>query len=112
MNTFGRLDHYFKKAKSNKIQFKGLCHDCGKEVYIKVDQDGKELIIKGGAVYFPKNYDFFVKCDECYMKDPTLRDYQDCDVYSRVVGYLRPVGNWNAGKQAEWDKRVDYQPAE
>jgi len=75
VNTFGRLDNYLKEAKSNKIQFKELCHDCGKEIYVKVDQDGKELIIKGGEVYFPKNYDFFVKCEECYMKDPTLKDY-------------------------------------
>ena len=30
-----------------------------------------------------------------------------CEVYSRVVGYLRPVIQWNRGKQAEWtDRRV------
>lgn len=28
-----------------------------------------------------------------------------CEVYSRVVGYLRPVDQWNAGKQAEFDNR-------
>lgn len=31
-----------------------------------------------------------------------------CEVYSRVVGYLRPVGQWNAGKQAEFDLRETY----
>ena len=28
-----------------------------------------------------------------------------CEVYSRVVGYLRPVGNWNEGKEAEFHDR-------
>ena len=28
-----------------------------------------------------------------------------CEVYSRVVGYLRPVSQWNAGKQAEFSQR-------
>ena len=28
-----------------------------------------------------------------------------CEVYSRVVGYFRPVANWNAGKQIEFEER-------
>jgi ribonucleoside-triphosphate reductase len=34
-----------------------------------------------------------------------------CEVYSRVVGYLRPVDQWNDGKQAEFDLRHTYQVA-
>lgn len=30
---------------------------------------------------------------------------QECEVYSRVVGYLRPVSQWNDGKQAEYNER-------
>ena len=30
------------------------------------------------------------------------------EVYSRVVGYLRPVDQWNAGKQAEFQERVPF----
>ncbi len=33
---------------------------------------------------------------------------QRCEVYSRVVGYIRPVSQWNIGKQAEWSDRVMY----
>lgn len=30
-----------------------------------------------------------------------------CEVYSRVCGYIRPVDQWNIGKQAEFsDRRV------
>ncbi len=28
-----------------------------------------------------------------------------CEVYSRIVGYLRPVDQWNNGKRAEYDDR-------
>ena len=31
-----------------------------------------------------------------------------CEVYSRIVGYLRPVQNWNAGKQGEFAERVVF----
>jgi ribonucleoside-triphosphate reductase len=30
----------------------------------------------------------------------------ECEVYSRVVGYLRPVSQWNVGKQAEFADRA------
>lgn len=31
-----------------------------------------------------------------------------CEVYSRVVGYLRPLRNWNKGKLQEFKERVNY----
>lgn len=31
-----------------------------------------------------------------------------CEVYSRVVGYIRPVNQWNEGKQAEYGDRVEF----
>lgn len=33
------------------------------------------------------------------------------EVYSRVVGFLRPVSQWNKGKQAEFDMREHYDNA-
>ena len=32
----------------------------------------------------------------------------ECEVYSRVVGYLRPVKQWNLGKQQEFEDRKVY----
>ena len=32
----------------------------------------------------------------------------NCEVYSRVVGYLRPVSQWNGGKQAEFNMRKTF----
>lgn len=31
-----------------------------------------------------------------------------CEVYSRVVGYHRPVQNWNKGKKAEFEDRTAF----
>jgi anaerobic ribonucleoside-triphosphate reductase len=31
-----------------------------------------------------------------------------CEVYSRIVGYLRPVQDWNKGKQQEFAERKPY----
>jgi ribonucleoside-triphosphate reductase (formate) len=40
-------------------------------------------------------------CPKCVIKQP-------CEVYSRVVGYLRPVQQWNEGKQKEYKDRKVY----
>jgi len=31
-----------------------------------------------------------------------------CEIFSRVVGYLRPVSNWHKSKQQEFKDRVVY----
>lgn len=49
------------------------------------------------------------KCPKCAAKGKE----QECIVYSRIVGYLRPVNQWNDGKVAEFadrklfDKRLE-----
>lgn len=43
-------------------------------------------------------------CPECLREKKKTR----CEVYSRVVGYLRPVSQWNAGKQQEFEDRKTY----
>ena len=35
-----------------------------------------------------------------------------CEVYSRVVGYYRPVQDWNSGKQEEYQQRHQHSPEE
>lgn len=31
-----------------------------------------------------------------------------CEIYSRVVGYFRPVANWNLGKKQEFSDRLAF----
>lgn len=33
-----------------------------------------------------------------------------CERYSRVVGYFRPVGQWNVGKREEFENRKTFVP--
>ncbi|WP_205739262.1 anaerobic ribonucleoside-triphosphate reductase [Halocella sp. SP3-1] len=33
---------------------------------------------------------------------------QRCEVYSRVVGFLTPVSQWNVGKKEEFKDRENY----
>ncbi|MBC7074173.1 ribonucleoside triphosphate reductase [Candidatus Parcubacteria bacterium] len=40
-------------------------------------------------------------CPKCTIKQP-------CEVYSRIVGYYRPVQQWNLGKQQEFDQRKEF----
>jgi ribonucleoside-triphosphate reductase len=37
------------------------------------------------------------------------KERQPCEVYSRIVGYLRPVKQWNDGKKEEFEDRKNFQ---
>ena len=41
------------------------------------------------------------ECPKCTIQQP-------CEVYSRIVGYLRPVRQWNEGKKKEFKDRKEY----
>ena len=76
------------------------CHDCGK------------LLKKGDSVVVydleEQGGETFYKCDQCYEKNETLENFQNCEVYARIVGYIRPVGQWNAGKAEEFCDRKEF----
>lgn len=78
-------------------QEKAVCHDCKK-------------ILKEGEKCVP--YDAldktFFKCAACYQQDSVLRNYQDTEVYSRIVGYIRPTRQWNVGKAQEYRDRKEF----
>lgn len=75
------------------------CHDCGKT-------------LKKGAEYMPYeiNAETKAKCRSCYETKPELANFQETEVYSRVVGYIRPVKQWNKGKHQEFCDRLEYAP--
>jgi anaerobic ribonucleoside-triphosphate reductase len=33
-----------------------------------------------------------------------------CQTFSRVNGWYTPITQWNKGKVAEWNDRVEYEP--
>ena len=42
------------------------------------------------------------ECPQCHEKT---------EVYSRIVGYLRPIATWNNGKKQEFEERMPFSPA-
>jgi len=46
-------------------------------------------------------YGEHIECPKCKDQGQIIK----CEVYSRIVGYLRPVDQWNNGKQAEYYNR-------
>ena len=76
---------------------KKQCHDCGSKNNLKhlvYEEDRKEI-----DVY---------KCEECFEKSESLSNYKRCECYSRIVGYLRPVRDWNKAKSLEFEERETF----
>ncbi len=42
------------------------------------------------------------------MSNDNVKGRTKCEIYSRVVGYLRPVQQWNDGKMEEFNDRVTF----
>ncbi|MCX6721738.1 MAG: hypothetical protein NTY04_00900 [Candidatus Staskawiczbacteria bacterium] len=95
----------------NAENVNNVCHDCKKEIIVEGDA------IKNG-VYL--SYDLpaqagnsgkivnIFKCNECFEKNKALTNFQECEVYSRVVGYIRPVQQWHKGKKQEYGERQEF----
>ena len=52
-----------------------------------------------------ENYTYRV--DEAYVKCPHC--HKLTNIYSRIVGYFRPIQQWNLGKKTEFYKRKNYE---
>jgi len=50
--------------------------------------------------------------DKGMSDDEIMKEFEvhgtECEIYSRVVGFFRPVKAWNAGKQEEYKDRVEF----
>jgi len=80
------------------------------------DAEACKLLVKRIAENFRLPYytitpTFSVCIDHGYINGEQFKCPQ-CgrltEVYSRVVGYLRPVQNWNEGKREEYRQRLEY----
>lgn len=47
--------------------------------------------------------------DKEKASEKTAENKVPCEVYSRIVGYLRPVQNWNLGKKEEFKDRKVFE---
>jgi anaerobic ribonucleoside-triphosphate reductase len=90
-----KLQYYGK----NKKMSKHICHDCKKELSFGEEFVRYEAAVEGKDA---------IKCKECYQASPVLKNFQPCDVYSRVVGFHTPTRRWNDAKAEEWKDRKTY----
>jgi ribonucleoside-triphosphate reductase len=68
----------------------------------------------GCQPWLKKNY-LYIKT-ACFVAVDGLRgifmntkmERTPCEVYSRVVGYIRPITQWNKGKRAEYADRKEF----
>jgi len=88
------------------------CIDCGKKFDIEIERTSEtSLNITGGIMAKNTNsklgpMEWMFKCMECYQLEPLFIGGNE--VYSRVVGYLRPIKMWNNAKQEEYKLRKEY----
>jgi len=112
MNKNALFDLFEAYPEADTIQWEGPCHDCGEIVTViaALVPEGDGIEMTGGAVYDLRDVatvedEFKIKCDACFEKEKSLVGFQPTECYSRVVGYLRPVKQFNPGKQAEYKDR-------
>ena len=99
-----------KNAEINKF-----CHDCGEPMSVEGDEikNGVFLVYDLSAQTGSAGEKINVfKCNDCYAKNKALTNFQECEVYSRVVGYIRPVQQWHKGKKQEFAERQEFVPKE
>ncbi len=83
-----------------------------------IEKDSCSILVKKIASQFTLPYftitPTFSICEEHgYLKDEQKicpKCHKATEVYSRVVGYLRPVKDWNLGKQSEFNDRKVFVP--
>ncbi len=104
------ITELFKESQVPCIELIGKCQVCKKEVKLVIFQsdimvpDGNGGMIVGDGWNDKPEF----KCSECLERDRNLISPTRCEVFSRVCGYLRPIANWNRGKQAEKVMRKDF----
>ena len=111
--TWRWIQELFDKHEAEQVaylDFSGICHDCRGPAAVTVHRfnDGK-IEVNGGAIHKIRQSDFpYFKCEHCLEADPVFRNFQPCEVFTRVVGYMRPVKQWNKGKKAEYAIRKNF----
>jgi len=68
------------------------------------DTEGREL---GGECVIGRSFPADCTC-AAYDPVPPDEERTPCEIWTRVMGYHRPVANFNAGKRAEHEERCYF----
>lgn len=108
-NTKEFINKLFKESGKPCIELKGKCQKCKGEVSVVIFKEGMEVSGNGGVVVgdqWDSKPEF--KCAKCLEEDNGVISPTHCEVFSRVVGYLRPVKGYNQGKKEEFKLRKNF----
>ena len=72
------------------------CMDCGREFDIVLERTGPDQIEIKSGVIGKRDGEYLFKCPECFKEDQNFG--QNCEIYSRVVGNIRPVKRWKPAR--------------
>lgn len=86
------------------------CEDCCKPFDINLERTSSNQIDITNGVIGNRAGQYLFKCPTCYALDKSFGT--PCDIYSRVVGFYRPVNGWNNAKQEEFKLRKEYKMPE
>jgi hypothetical protein len=118
--TQDELLEMLDEQKTHILDFQGKCHSCQSEIIVSAGVetfDGQDMLfIHGGGICKVEEYNSEEKydkilliCPDCYETDKYLKNWKRCEVFSRIVGYMRPVDSWNKAKQHEFDMRKTFE---
>ena len=108
-STMKFIKGLLKESGVKCIELKGKCQSCERVVSIVIWEEGFEIEGNGGVIVGKAWNDMpEFKCSECLERDHGMISPQRTEIFSRVCGYLRPVGHWNPGKKAEFKDRINY----
>jgi hypothetical protein len=99
-------------ADNQSIIINATCCGCNLPMRITAERvSATEIQVEGGAMFkvpdhWQEEEPYLFKCTGCYTQHPAFG--HRTEVYSRCVGYLRPVSNWNGAKQSEFELRRTY----
>lgn len=83
-----------------------ICMDCEEEFILKLERVNETSIKISNGVIGKRGDIYMCKCQDCFDKNDHFGS--KTEVYSRVVGYLRPIENWNLAKKDEFHLRKPY----
>jgi transcription elongation factor Elf1 len=113
------FEHLFHEQDASSLDLEFTCHDCGAAVRVTAARDDQGVVLTprdGAAGYYPQlnsgEKEYFVKCALCYQAQPRLTRFNPTEVYTRIVGYYRPVNQWNRGKKEEYRHRKLFEQSQ
>ena len=101
--TGGTVFHCFIGEKLEKESVKALIKKIAENFHLTYITLTPTFSVCPFHKYISGDYEYCPKCEKESGKKI------ECERFSRVVGYLRPVKQWNEGKEAEFHDRILFE---